>query len=108
MQAETPLGSRLHAIACTSALNLQAVIAASLSASFLPLMLPRAWKGQASVAWAPEGVPGEGASINTDALRELWSVLADLPDLAPLAPWPLLPVHTRRLCQLSATSSVSS
>lgn len=105
MQAEAPLGSKLHAVASTGALNLQLVTAATLGASFLPLVLPRAWEGQASVPWDPEAAPGEGAGIGAAALRELWTVLADLPDLAPLAPWPLLPVHTRRLCQLSATSS---
>lgn len=106
-QASTPLGGRLQAFAASSALNLRLITAESLSEAFLPHLLPRAWRGQATVAWDPEALPA-GSSISAPALLDVWAVLAELPDLAPLAPWPLLPVHARTLSQLSATSPVHS
>ena len=110
MQASTPLGASLAAIASSGAINLAVVSAQSMSDVFLPHLMPAAFKGQQTVPWHPQEGPAAGADNasrpSRAALLEVWALLEQLPDLAPLSPWPLLPVHGGLLCQLSTTSAV--
>lgn len=105
-QASTLLGSRLHAIASSGLLNLRLITAESLGDAFLPRLLPLAWKGKRFVTWNP-AAPPVGSAIGAGTIKDVWGILAELPDLAALGPWPLVPVHSRTLCQLSALSLVT-
>ena len=99
----TPLRSKLHAIACGRAEPVTG-----------ERREPRCRLPVAAAATRVEGTGfrgmGHGGRSHGGRQHRRWShqgavaVLAGLPDLAVLAPLPLLPVHIRRLCQLSATS----
>ncbi len=52
MQEDTPLYSKLKALAETGDLTLSLVTAAALSGAFLPGLLPSAWAGQARIGYA--------------------------------------------------------
>lgn len=104
-QIGSQLGDRLAAYATSSNVNLSMLSASSLANTFLPKLLPAAWKGQRLVARSQED---SGTGITADWLKLLWARLSDFPDLSTLAQWPLVPVKGNNLCQGDPASQVPS
>lgn len=107
VQVGSQLGDRLAACAATGALNLSTLTASALAKSFLPMLLPPEWRGQAEVSWGRHSHEEQGFICSEAWLKSLWQRLAQMPDLSPLSEWPLVPVQGRRLCQAAATAQVS-
>eukprot|EP00884_Botryococcus_braunii_P020227 jgi/Botrbrau1/6889/Bobra.67_3s0008.1 len=95
----TPLGDRLAEIARTGNWNLQTLSAEALAATFLPTVLPLAWRGREQVAW-------QASSLPPQFLQGLWGLLREMPNLAPLEAWPILPVRGGHLVRAQPASQV--
>ncbi|KAK9798935.1 hypothetical protein WJX73_003884 [Symbiochloris irregularis] len=106
-KAGSPLGDRLAACAAINALNLSLLTADALANVFLPALLPATWRDEQLVTWRHDGEL-TAASVSSDWLKRLWSMLLQFPDLSPLSAWPLVPVQGERLCRADPAAQIMS
>lgn len=96
--AASSLGRQLAALAAALRSNLRLLDVPTLAASFLPRLLPPAWRGQLAVG---PFTPGEGGHPTWETLQLLWGALSDALPLAEASGAPTAQAVSTALASLA-------